>query len=290
MDHQAVELNTASIPTLWDFGNPATSAERFKHFAQRAIDADDEYLAALARTQLARALGLRRMFDEGFALIDSIKKAHPNATGELAVRIGLEHGRLLNSSGKRSESATDFMAAWEEARQSKLDGLAVDAAHMLGIVLDGLDGMDWNEKALTLAIASDQPSANKWKGSLFNNMGWSYHEAGDFQRALDLFEQAFELRQAEGDAEQIRIARWCIARCYRSLGKLEVALSMQRSLENDPKADGYVYEELGECLLAIGQSADAKPNFAKAYQLLSQDPWLAANESDRLNRLKELGE
>ncbi|MGV6813378.1 MAG: tetratricopeptide repeat protein [Phycisphaerales bacterium] len=290
MDQQADELNTASIPKLWDFDNPAASAERFEHFAQRAMDAGDEYLAALARTQLARAFGLGRMYDRGFALIDSVKNAYPNATGELAVRIALEHGRLLNSSGKKAESVPQFIEAWEAARESGLDGLAVDAAHMLGIVLDGLDGMDWNEKALALAISSDQPAANKWIGSLLNNMGWSYHEAGNYQRAMELFEQALAFRVEEGKPSLIRIARWSVGRCYRSLGKLDVALSIQRSLETNPQADGYVFEEIAECLHAQGHIDQAKPNFAKAYEMLSQDPWLVANESDRLNRLNELSE
>jgi len=290
MDATDAELINESLAQLWDFGNPSASGERFNVFRERAAKAGLNELAALTCTQIARSLGLNRKFDEGFAMIDSIKQEHPDANGELKVRLGLERGRLFNSSGKKVESAPDFVSAWEEARSSGLDGLAVDAAHMLGIVLDGLDGMDWNERALSLAVGSDQPSANKWKGSLLNNMGWAYHEAANYQRAMELFEQALELRIEEGKPEQIRIARWCVGRCFRSLGEFDVALSIQRSLENDPDADGYVFEELGECLLAQGQGNDAKPNFAKAHQMLSQDPWLVANEADRLNRLKELGD
>jgi len=289
MDETDTELINESLAELWDFGNPSASGERFFAFRERATKAGLIDLASLASTQIARSLGLERKFDEGFVLIDLLKQQNPDASGELFVRLGLEHGRLLNSSGKRLESASYFVVAWEESRKVGLDGLAVDAAHMLGIVLDGLDGMDWNERALELAVASDQPAANKWKGSLFNNMGWSYHESGNYQRAMELFEQALELRVAEGNSDQIRVARWCVGRCYRSLGKFDVALSIQRSLENDPKADGYVFEEIGECLYALGSIVDAKPNFARAYEMLSQDPWLVVNEADRLARLKELG-
>ncbi len=290
MDATNAELINESLAQLWDFGNPSASGERFIVFRERAAKAGLDELAALTRTQIARSLGLGRKFDEGFAMIDSIMQEYPEASGELKVRLVLERGRLLNSSGKKVESAPEFVSAWEEARCSGLDGLAVDAAHMLGIVLDGLDGMDWNERALTLAVGSDQPSANKWRGSLLNNMGWAYHEAENYQRAMELFEQALELRVEGGKPERIRIARWCVGRCFRSLGKFDVALSIQRSLENDPEADGYVFEELGECLLAQGHSNDAKPNFTKAHKMLSQDPWLVANEAGRLNRLKELGD
>lgn len=289
MNAQSAELVSGSLAALWDFGNPSASGELFQAFRDRAASAGMDDLAAMAQTQFARSLGLRRKFDEGIALIDLLKHEHPNASDELIVCLRLERGRLLNSSGRKKESLPEFLAAWEEARKTGFDGLAVDAAHMLGIVHDGRDGMDWNEKALELAISSDQPAANKWKGSLMNNMGWSHHEAGNFERAMELFEQALELRIEQGKPDKIRIARWCIARCFRSLGKHDVALSIQRSLEKDPHADGYVFEELAECLLAQGHESEAKPNFAKAYEMLSLDPWFVANESDRLGRLKNLG-
>jgi hypothetical protein len=53
--------------------------------------------------------------------------------------------------------------------------------------------------------------------------------------------------------------------------------------------DGYVYEELGELLLARGESAAAQPNFARAFELLGGDAGLRANEPERLSRLRRLG-
>ncbi len=284
-----IELQSQSLLRLWDFNDPSASADQFARFRARAHEAGLDELVAMTDTQIARTHGLEHRFDDGLALIDSIEGAHPKASGELAVRLGLERGRLLNSSGKKPESVSHFIAAWEEAQRCNLDGLAVDAAHMLGIVLDGQAGLGWNERALALAIESDQPAANKWKGSLLNNMGWSYHGFEHYERAMELFEQALELRLEQGEPGPIRIARWCVGRCYRSLGKLDVALSIQRSLENDPAADGYVFEEIGECLHAMGEADEAKPSFAMAYELLSKDHWLVANDGDRLARLKALG-
>ncbi len=59
----------------------------------------------------------------------------------------------------------------------------------------------------------------------------------------------------------------------------------QQSLDED----GYVSEELGECLLALGRSAEARAHFQRAYARLSQDIWLAANEPARLARLHRFG-
>jgi hypothetical protein len=59
----------------------------------------------------------------------------------------------------------------------------------------------------------------------------------------------------------------------------------QRSLPND----GYLVEEIGECLLAKGHPDQAQPFFASAYAILSQDEWLLQNEASRIDRLKMLG-
>jgi hypothetical protein len=72
----------------------------------------------------------------------------------------------------------------------------------------------------------------------------------------------------------------------------EEALEMQRDLYEQYQAagkrNGYVYEEIAECMTVMGQEQEAQGWFAAAYEELSKDPRLA-NEQDRLNRLKELG-
>ena len=52
---------------------------------------------------------------------------------------------------------------------------------------------------------------------------------------------------------------------------------------------GYVHEEIAECLLLLGQREPARSHFALAFEALSMDPWLQADESSRLARLKRLG-
>ena len=80
----------------------------------------------------------------------------------------------------------------------------------------------------------------------------------------------------------------------RMLGRVDEALDIQNELlkeieESKAEQDGYVYEELGECYLLKGNDADAKKNFGIAYDMLSKDIWLAENEKERLQRMKELG-
>ncbi|MHC4768911.1 MAG: hypothetical protein ACYTEI_09395, partial [Planctomycetota bacterium] len=102
-----------------------------------------------------------------------------------------------------------------------------------------------------------------------------------------------EVRIRQGKAADIRIARWCVARCLRSLDHVGEALDMQQVLLAEGEAagepDGYTHEEVGECLLALGSPDEARPHFARAYEILSQDPRLVEREAPRLKRLGELG-
>ena len=171
-------------------------------------------------------------------------------------------------------------------------GCAVDAAHMLGIV--DAPELTWNLKALELAETSSDERARRWRASLYNNVGWSYHDRGEFDAALAAFAKALRLREEQGDAKLIRIARWAVARVLRSLLRLDEALAIQRDLaaqeRREGKTDGYVEEELGEVLLALGRADEARPHFARAYAELSLDEWLAEREAPRLERLRALSE
>ena len=49
--------------------------------------------------------------------------------------------------------------------------------------------------------------------------------------------------------------------------------------------DGYVYEEIGECLLLQNKKTESKSYFQKAYELLPKDKWLVVNDiNDRRER------
>src|SRR5262249_52509021 len=111
----------------------------------------------------------------------------------------------------------------------------------------------------------------------------------EFQQALTTFQEALKFQEGAGDETRIRIAKWTVARCLRSLARYEEALAIQRELVAFPE-QGYVSEEMGELLLATGRAEEAQPHFMKAHQLLSQDVWLKANEGKRLERLKQLSE
>jgi tetratricopeptide (TPR) repeat protein len=180
-----------------------------------------------------------------------------------------------------------------------LDHLAADAAHMMAIVEPGEAQLPWAERALAIASASADPRARRWIGSVSHNLGWTLHGLGRHEEALAVWRRALafreeqfgeeQFREEQGDAGALHIAQWTVARGLRSLGRYEEALAIQRDLAGRVDSDGYVREELGELLLALGRPDEARPHFAAAYAMLSQDEWLAADEPDRLARLAALG-
>ncbi len=139
-----------------------------------------------------------------------------------------------------------------------------------------------------------QPAARRWRGSLWNNIGWARFEAGDLDGALTAFETALAARREQAQPKETRIAEWCVARCLRAQGRVADALAIQERLAAETAAagdrdDGYGAEEIGECLLALGREDDARPWFARAAELLGSDAFLAEHEPDRIERLRRLG-
>ena len=209
------------------------------------------------------------------------------------MRYLLERGRVFNSSRQVEQARPLFLEAWAAAQATGEDFYAVDVAHMLGICALPEQQTEWNFKAIHLAEQSSQPRARNWLGPLYNNLGWTLHDQGHHADALDLFDKALAIRRERGQVPETRIAQWAVGRALRSLGRVEEALAIQRDLlaehaQNGSK-DGYVFEELAECLTLLGHPDEARPSFAQAYAELSQDPWLTAGEPERVARVKELG-
>lgn len=291
-----------NFDALWDYQHPDSTEARFREIADReGAAAPVEYRLQLD-TQIARTLGLQRRFDEAHAHLDGVESALAehgdpgHLTNELKIvrtRYLLERGRVHNSSGSPDAARPLFREAWELGRGIRADFYAVDAAHMMAIIEAAESATSWFEKGCAVAEASADPRARGWLGALYNNLAWTYHDAGDYEKALEVFRKAQAWREEKGDTRTIQIARYSVARCLRSLERYDEAMAIQQALAKELEAegsqDGYVHEELGELYLAIGQPETAAPCFARAHALLSADPWLQANESERLARMKRLG-
>ena len=285
-------MQSQSIPdfdALWDYSHPDKTEEKFREVILQVAEDNPLHLELL--TQIARAQGLQQTFDKAHQTLDRVEEQLGEHASRVKVRYLLECGRVHNSSGHPEEARPFFEQALELAKQLSEDFYAVDAIHMLAIVSPPDQSLDLNLQAIQLAESSEQENARNWLGSLYNNAGWSYHDLGDYASALEIFQKGEAWRRSKGHVSQSRIAKWTVARTLRSLNLVEEALSKQWALKEEldsaGEEDGYASEEIGECLLLLNRAAEAGPYFAKAYDILSQDEWLADHEPARLARLKE---
>ena len=269
---------------LWDFGDLDASEQRLTE--QLAREADDPGRAEVL-TQLARVEGLRGDFAAAERLLaeaESLAGTNPLAR----LRIDLERGRALRSSGREPEALPLFEVAFAAALEVGEDFIAADAAHMAALV-DPRGIAPWTERGIELGHRSEE--AAYWLGPLLNNLGWAHFEAGEHELALAVFEQALETRERDPEnREAIEIARYAVAKTLRALGRpaeglplLEPGAAWARS---EGKPDGWFHEELAETYAALGRGDDAREQARLALPLLeADDPSFDGERAERLRSL-----
>src|SRR5881397_4329255 len=150
-DRQKGTSELADFDKLWDYDHPGATEGKFRQLLPAAVDSlDISYLLQLL-TQIARAEGLQRKFEDAHKTLDRVDKALPKTDGRTLIRYLLERGRVYNSSGSVDDAKRLFLQAFDLAVKSKEDFYAVDAAHMVAIVESPENQSEWNLKALDLA-------------------------------------------------------------------------------------------------------------------------------------------
>ncbi len=191
-----IDSTAQDFEQLWDYDRPAESESRFRAELARAAPESEAHSQLL--TQIARTHSLRGEFREAHELLDDVEKKLPGATVKVGVRYALERGRTFNSAGDKTRAKTLFLVAWERASAEGLDFYAIDAAHMMAFVTPPAERHQWNLKALALTERTADARAKKWEVSLYNNIGWTYHDQADYPAALAMFEKAQAAAEARG--------------------------------------------------------------------------------------------
>ena len=192
-------------------GSRSCPKQRFRDaLADPTYDADER--AELA-TQLGRAIGLQGRYEEADALLDSIDGEDEPTVG---IRVLLERGRVLNSSGHAAMAVPLFEQAAELGDHLGEEFLAVDALHMLAIA-DSAHAEPWTRSALEYASTAHDPHTRRWMVALHNNLGWTLHGAGRFTEALVEFQLAEQWAERVGTPAQQQYAREAIEECEQAL-------------------------------------------------------------------------
>ena len=199
------------LRSLWDFYDLDATEQRLR--LQLNGESDDAGRAEVL-TQLARVEGLRNDFDACDRLLEQAEGL-AGSSAVAQVRIDLERGRKLRSSGDPEGALPLFEAAFSRACDAGEHYLAGDAAHMCALaVAEYREAMEeWTQRGLDLG--EQEPAAAYWAGPLLNNLGWAYFDGGEHAHALELFEQALAARRRDPDnqaaiafaAEAVQTAR-----------------------------------------------------------------------------------
>jgi len=269
------------LTPLWDFSRPDVSEQRFRAALNGASNDD----ALILQTQIARTYGLRKDFKTARSILQSIEPQIAAASAESKARYYLELGRTYGSATHTAEQQTAqdretaraaFQRALAEARSGQLDGLAIDAIHMMAFIdTTPADQLKWGEQALAIVEASTQPAAKRWEPSIRNNIGYALHQLGRYDEALQQFQLALVLRERGSDAEATRAAHWMVAWTLRALGRDDEALQIQLRLDREAEAAGepdpFVLEELETLYRARGDTARAQQYQQRRDALKSAD-------------------
>ena len=273
---------TTNVFDLWDFGDPAASEERFRDAADGATNDEVE---GLALTQLARAQGLQNKFDEARATLEIAKNLIGDGGTVAKAQYWLELGRIENSSGNAAAAMPHFANAMLLADALGEAYATLDAAHMLAIAAPLEEQPMYGESALEMLNASSDERAKRWVGPIVNNLGWAYMNLKQPAKALPCFRQSLEFRISQGTETPIRIARYALGCVLRAVGENDEALSVLHEALGMGGSVGYIEEEIGECLCALGREEEARPFFAQAHTKLSSKTDLSESDPARLARL-----
>ena len=267
----ALSAQAVDLSSLWDFSRPDVSEQRFRAALLTASEDD----ALILRTQIARSLGLRRDFERAREELRAVAKELDRAGAEARTRYFLELGRSYASAAHPAELQTPqarelarsaYRQAIELARTASLDGLAIDAIHMMAFVdTDAADQLKWAGEALRIVESSTQPAARRWEASIRNNLGHALHQLGRYDEALVQLRQAVAIRERGTSAEATRTAHWMVARTLRVMGRVDEALKIQLRLEREAdlagEPDRYIFEELRLLYASKGE-----PDRARHYE------------------------
>ena len=201
---------------LWDFDHLEATEARLRD--QMKVESHDDGRAEVL-TQLARVRALQDDFSDGeLLLMEAERLAGDSAAAR--IRIDLERGRLLRSSGDAPAALPLFVRAYEAALSAGEQFMAADSAHMAALgAPDRATKLEWTQRGIAIAEASEDRDVTYWLGPLLNNLGVEYAENGEHEAALAAFERALQARLSYPENPQaIEWARESVDEERRTLG------------------------------------------------------------------------
>lgn len=186
------------ISSLWDRQDAAGSQARFVNLLPGAESSGNTAYFVELLTQLGRAQSLQRNYEAAHASLDRAKRIldaeDPHLLRRPTIQYLLERGRAYVTSGYEDRAEDYFLEAYEMGLGSSEEVLAIDAAHMLGIMTEGTESMDWFCRALKQAEIGLDGLARRWQAPLLELIARSFENSGDHESAKQMHERARQCR------------------------------------------------------------------------------------------------
>jgi tetratricopeptide (TPR) repeat protein len=264
----AVEL-LAQADQLFRGRRYADAGPVYERAAERAAAEGDGSVQAEALAQVARMASLTV---EGPGRLEEarrwLERAAQVASDEQPLGwtryLGVR-GILEREEGHAEQALATFTEMHDYARARDLPRRAIDAAHHAAIVAPTEDQVTWAERGIA---AAEELGDEGWLAVLWNNLGSTHEDRGDWTAAADAYERARDYHHRGGGERQRLIADWAVGRASLRAGRAERAAELlpdvlQRARaahEAQPDAEtaewvGWALAAHGEMLVGRGEAA-----------------------------------
>lgn len=280
-DSQAVDDAVAEIGAAFSQRDYPTALEKAKIALQLAR-------ADASCAQLVTCLGLAARMYSVNGDWETGRSLVKEAGEKTSIELGRPHLRYLWTLGryawhdeKIDKARNTYKEMLELANQQQRYRDAVDATHMLALIEpEKSDQVKWALEGIKAAEASGEEG---WLGPLWNNLGWTYDEMGEHEKALEALLKARKYHQSS-PAIPRAVAENSVGYAYFKVGKLdeaEMALSACLAIvgpmhAEDPSASepiawiGRSQHWQAEIALTRGNKIDAERLFALAAESLGK--------------------
>jgi len=209
-------------------------------------------------------------------------------------------GRFEWTAKDSAATVATFRELFDYCEANGLYERAVDATHMNALVAPREERLEWARNGIAMAEAGELTG---WLGPLWNNMGWDYVDAGEYEAGLEALEQARIYHDATGQQLSMLIADYAVAHVKRLMGDLTAAKTELQGVFDQADAMqeaghldaiewmGFSRWELAETALAEGDDEAAIEFMRQALGELEQagmPRWDPDGWQEKQDRLAEL--
>ncbi|MCA8940274.1 MAG: hypothetical protein KDB07_10710 [Planctomycetes bacterium] len=244
--------------------------------AGEACQSGEESLRLKVWSLAARAKTIQGNLTEGEPLLERARAAREGADADALASFGVVEGIFIRERGDKEAAKAYFIKLADFCEENQLYAKAVDAIHHIAIVAPADEQEHWALKGIEAAERGGDATKG-WLGALWNNLGWTYDEAGEHEKALDALLKAQVAHQANSGEYQKVAADAFVAHALIHVGRIDEAEKLNDGVRvvsdaklADKPDDAHWQERSFYCDWKNGEIARARGELAKAKEALEK--------------------